>query len=143
MQDLKNFMGVSELMDMISNLIPDGTEVDKEINGVKFKMKKNGAYITINIEEPEETLTKFDDSETKTLVKKFKDNIKALDDDLFVKITEQMGEIFNLCEFNKLLDLKSYDEEQSDLVLDYIDKASDLVCDTLQFKIQELVDLYE
>ena len=128
---------IDTIIKLLTNLIPGGTKQELEINGVKYKLTKEGNDIKIDIFES------FDDSEIKEVVSEYKENIKELDDDLFVEVTEELATKFDLKEFNDLLDLESYNEDQAKEVENMLDVSSDIICQHLQNKIEKLVKLYE
>ena len=86
---------------------------------------------------------KFDDTAIKEYVSQFKENIKELDDCLFVKVTEEFKKSFNTKEFDKLLNLDKYSQEDANKVVAMMSEFSDIVCEYLQSKIKKLVELYE
>ena len=86
---------------------------------------------------------KFNDEPIKEYVSEFKNNLKELDDCLFVKITEEFGKLHDTKEFDKLLNLDQYDENQAERILNLIAVFSTIVCKHLQSSIEKLVELYE
>lgn len=125
------------VLKLLTNLIPDGTKQELEVDGVRYKFSKDGENIKIEVNES------FDDSSIKKMVTEYKENIKKLDDDLFVEVTEKLSNKLNLKEFNDLLDLESFNEEQATKVEEMISISSDVICLHLQHKIQNIVELYE
>ena len=125
------------VLKLLTNLIPDGTKQELEVDGVRYKFSKDGENIKIEVNES------FDDSSIKKMVTEYKENIKKLDDDLFVEVTEKLSNKLNLKEFNDLLDLESFNEEQATKVEEMISISSDVICLHLQHKIQNMVELYE
>lgn len=85
----------------------------------------------------------FNDSEVKKYVSDFRNNIEALDDSLFVRVTEEFGKTFDTKEFNNLLELDSYTKQEAEKVAEMISEFSDIVCGYLQCEIEKLVELYE
>ena len=85
----------------------------------------------------------FNDSEVKEYVSEFRNNIKALDDSLFVKVTEEFGETFDTKEFDNLLKLDRYTKQEAEKVAKMISEFSNIVCEHLQCEIEKLVELYE
>ena len=125
------------ILKLLTNLIPDGTKQELELDGVKYELVKDGGNIKIEVNES------FNDSSIKKTVSKYKENIKKLDDDLFVEITEELSTKLNLKEFNELLDLENFNEEQADKVEEMISISSNIIGLHLQHKIQDMVELYE
>ena len=85
----------------------------------------------------------FNDSEIKKYVSEFRNNIKALDDSLFVKVTEEFSKHFNTKEFDNLLKLDRFTKQEAEKVTEMISEFSDIVCEHLQGEIEKLVELYE
>lgn len=127
----------NKMLKLLTSLIPDGTKQELEIDGVKYLFNKDGENIKIEVSES------FDDASTKEIVAEYKEGIKKLDDDLFVEVTEELSTKLNLKEFNELLDLESFNEEQADKVEEMISISSDIIGLHLQDKIQDMVELYK
>ena len=127
----------NKMLKLLTSLIPDGTKQELEIDGVKYLFNKDGENIKIEVSES------FDDTSTKEIVAEYKEGIKKLDDDLFVEVTEELSTKLNLKEFNELLDLESFNEEQANKVEEMIDISTDIICLYLYHKIQNMVELYE
>ena len=127
----------NKMLKLLTSLIPDGTKQELEIDGVKYIFNKDGENIKIEVSES------FDDTSTKEIVAEYKEAIKKLDDDLFVEVTEELSTKLNLKEFNELLDLESFNEEQADKVEEMISISSDIIGLHLQDKIQDMVELYK
>lgn len=140
-------MNLSEISDIINNLslsIPERTVQSFEVDGLKYYLEKDNGYIKIELEAslPEQD-GEFDDSTTKEIVREYKEGIKALDDDLFVEIVDELKSKLDLTRFNELLDLENFDEDQAQEVEKMIDISTDIICLHLQHKIQDMVELYE
>lgn len=130
--EFNNFIN---LLNIVSEMIPDGTEKEVEIGGTKVSLTKKDGSIKIN------TQTKFDDSSIKNLVKRYQTSIKELEDDMFVEISEKLGQTLNLKEFDNLLNLETFNETQAAQVEEMIDVASTLTRNYLASKINDLVNL--
>ena len=127
------------LSNLLTSLIPDGNQ-EFEKDGIKYTVKKDGDNLEIRMEtiHPE-----FDDSETKDLINEYKENIKAIDDELFLDVVEELKNRIDLREFNDLLDQESFNEEEANKVEEMINISADITTNLLQEKIQNLVNLYE
>lgn len=79
---------------------------------------------------------------TKEIVNEYKESLKEIEDDLFVKIVDEISKEINLKEFNDLLDQETYTSEESEKVLSLIDKSKKIILSELQDKIESLVELY-
>lgn len=139
-----NFNELPDLTNILSLCIPDGTVETFESDDLKCHLEKDNGHLKIEIEAniPEYD-GEFDDSDTKEIVKDYKDNIKALDDTTFVEVVEELKSKLDLNKFNKLLDLEKFDEDQAQEVEEMIDISTDVICLHLQHKIQDMVELYE
>ena len=142
MNELRNLSEISDIINNLSLSIPEGTVQSFEADGLKYYLEKDNGYIKIELKAslPEKT---FDDSSTKKTVAEYKESIKALDDDLFLEIVDELSSKLDLKEFNSLLDLESFDEDQARKVEEMIDISTDVICLHLQHKIQDMVELYE
>ena len=140
-------MNLSEISDIINNLslsIPEGTVQSFEADGLKYYLEKDNGSIKIELKAslPEQD-GEFDDSTIKEIVREYKEGIKALDDDLFVEIVDELKSKLDLTRFNELLDLENFDEDQAQEVEKMIDISTDIICLHLQHKIQGMVEPYE
>lgn len=79
---------------------------------------------------------------TKEIVNEYKESLKEIEDDLFVKIVDEISKEINLKEFNDLLDQETYTSEESEKVLGLIDESKKIILSELQDKIESLVELY-
>lgn len=141
-----NFNELPDLTNILSLCIPDGTVETFESNDLKCHLEKDNGHLKIEIEieaNIPECEGEFDDSDTKEIVRDYKDNIKALDDTTFVEVVEELKSKLDLNKFNKLLDLEKFDENQAQEVEEMIDISTDVICLHLQHKIQDMVELYE
>lgn len=128
---------LSLMLKLLSSLIPDGTKKEIEIEGVKYSLNKEGDDIKIKASEI------FNDSSTKDMVASYKENVEDLDDDIFIEATEELAKKMDISEFNDLLDLDSFNEEQASKVEEMISISSDVICSHLQQKIGDMIKLYE
>lgn len=139
--DFNEFSDITNILDLY---IPNGTVETFESDGIKYHLEKDKGHlkieIDVNIPEQDE---EFDDSATKEIVEEYKEGIKALDDDLFVEIVDELKSKLDLTKFNELLDLESFDKDQAQEVEKMIDISTNVICMHLQHKIQGMVELYE
>ena len=134
---LDELFQLSTISSLFDALIPEGTDKKVTIDGIEYSISKKDNKVKI------ETVKKFNDEPIKEYVSEFKDNLKELDDCLFVKITEEFGKLHDTKEFDKLLNLDQYDENQAERILNLIAVFSNIVCKHLQSSIEKLVELYE
>lgn len=131
---------LEKLIELMGNLIPEGTNEEIDTDEYKISLVKDGDNIKIQIVEKEEA---FDDSEIKEVVSEFKEAIEELDDDLFVEIAEDFSTKLDNKEFNDLLNLESYTEEQAAKVSEMIEIATTIIRSHIQNKIQNLFEIYD
>ena len=144
MNKIIDFNELPDLTNILGLCIPDGTVETFESDGIKYHLEKDKGHLKIEIEAniPEQD-GEFDDSATKEIVEEYKEGIKALDDDLFVEIVDELKSKLDLTRFNELLDLESFDKDQAQEVEEMIDISTNVICLHLQHKIQGMVELYE
>ena len=134
---LDELFQLSTISALLEELIPEGIDKKVEIDGIEYSISKKDNKVSIKAVE------KFDDREIKKYISKFRENIKLIDDCLFVKIAEEFGKSYNTKEFDELLKLDSYTEQKAEEVLEMISEFSDIVCKNLQCEIEKLIELYE
>ena len=144
MNKIIDFNELSDITNILDLYIPNGTVETFESDGIKYHLEKDKGHlkieIDVNIPEQDE---EFDDSATKEIVEEYKEGIKALDDDLFIEIVDELKSKLDLTKFNELLDLESFDKDQAQEVEKMIDISTNVICLHLQHKIQGMVELYE
>ena len=138
--ELCQIESLANLIQVLNDVVPEGTEEKLEANGIQISLIKKDGDIKINVTSEEKS---FNDSEVKEYVSNFRNNIKALDDSLFVKATEEFGKHFNTKEFDNLLKLDRFTKQEAEKVAEMISEFSDIVCEHLQCEIEKLVELYE
>lgn len=138
--ELCQIENLANLIQVLNDVIPEGIEEKLEADGIQVSLIKKDGDIKINVTSEEKP---FNDSEIKEYVSNFRNNIKALDDSLFVKATEEFGKHFNTKEFDNLLKLDRFTKQEAEKVVEMISEFSDIVCEHLQCEIEKLVELYE
>ena len=138
--ELCQIENLANLIQVLKDIIPEGIEEKLEADGLQVSLIKRDGDIKINVTSEEKP---FNDSEIKKYVSDFRNNIEALDDSLFVKVTEEFGETFDTKEFNNLLKLDRYTKQEAEKVAEMISEFSNIVCEHLQCEIEKLVELYE
>lgn len=135
----EQFANISTLVSLFTNMIPEGTDAVEEVEGTTFRLvKKNGKILfEMNYEQ------EFDDSETLEVIKEYKESIKELDDETFLKATEDLKKLIDIKEFDSLLNQEHFNEEESNKVCDMMNKSTRLICLHLQSSIQDLARLYD
>ena len=143
---MENLQEIKELFDLINIFnvtIPDGAEESLEVNGTKITLNKKDGVINISvISDNEDAFEKFNDSSIKEVIKEYKERIEELDDCLFVEAAEEMGQYFNMKRFDELLNKNYFTEEEAVEVSEMIDQSSQIICNCLEDKINELTNIY-
>jgi len=135
---MENIESYFNLMNILGNAVPEGTDEELELDNAKIHFQKKDGKIKIEVKSE----TTFDDSDIKELVEEYKESIKGLDDDLFLEATEEFGKKISIKEFDELLNLEHFTEDQANKVEEMIDLASEIISSHLHCKIQELIALY-
>lgn len=130
---------IYELMGLFS-AIPVGTEEVITINDVTITLSKTEDSVNMKVEK-EEPVQNFDEVLKK--VEEYKNNVNALDRDLFIECLDEMKENIPLAEFDYLLNLEEYDEEQAERVSELIDESALIIHHILQEYLEEVLDEYE
>ena len=138
--ELCQIENLANLIQVLNDIIPEGIEEKLEANGIQVSLIKKDGDIKINVTSEEKPLN---DSEVKEYVSEFRNNIEALNDSLFVKVTEEFGKHFDTKEFDNLLKLDRYTKQEAEKVTEMISEFSNIVCEHLQCEIEKLVELYE
>ena len=138
--ELCQIENLANLIQVLNDIIPEGIEEKLEADGIQVSLVKKDGDIKINVTSEEKL---FNDSEVKEYVSEFRNNIEALNDSLFVKVTEEFGKHFDTKEFDNLLKLDRYTKQEAEKVAEMISEFSDIVCEHLQCEIEKLVELYE
>lgn len=124
---------IFKFVNIIKALIPEGTTKSIKLDDIEYSISNKDGVISLTQE--------FDDHEIKDYVSKFKEEIKKISDCDFVKMVENFKQ--DTKEFDNLLKLDHYSEEDSDKVLEMISNFSEIACKYLSEKIDKLVDLHE
>lgn len=129
---METFDELFNIVKAIGEILPEGEntlnlgsvklEVDKKDNSIKIQIVDNGAM---------------------DLVKEYKENIKLLDDEIFVKATEELSKSVNINYFNNLLEKEKLTPYELDKVGQYIAKSNDIISDTINAEIARLEDLLD
>ena len=132
---------MEELMNLESliDLIPENCDQEFEVNGNKLSVKRSGNVVEVKVEMADD---KFDDSEIKALISEYKENLEALDDQVFLDSVESLKKRVDIREFNDLLDLDSFTEEEAAIVESYINESNDIIRELLKTKLDNMCNLF-
>ena len=131
----QNFNSINELYNIISLLIPEGTEKEYELDGTKIHISRKDGKISIFTSKD---VNVFDDSSIKEEIKEFKENINNLDDDIFVDSFEKVKEVIDVKRFNELLDYDNFTESEAYEIEGMLSYFSQVVYELITEKIEKL-----
>lgn len=131
----QNFNSINELYNIISLLIPEGTEKEYELDGTKIHISRKDGKISIFASKD---VNVFDDSSVKEEIKEFKENINNLDDDIFVDSFEKVKEVIDVKRFNELLDYDNFTESEAYEIEGMLSYFSQVVYELITEKIEKL-----
>ena len=129
---METFDELFNIVRAIGEILPEG-ENTLNLGSVKLEVDKKDNSIKIQIV----------DNEAMDLVKEYKENIKLLDDEIFVKATEELSKSVNINYFNNLLEKEKLTPYELDKVGQYIAKSNDIISDTINAEIARLEDLLD
>ena len=129
---METFDELFNIVKAIGEILPEG-ENTLNLGSVKLEVDKKDNSIKIQIV----------DNEAMDLVKEYKENIKLLDDEIFVKATEELSKSVNINYFNNLLEKENLTPYELDVVGQYIAKSNDIISDTINAEIARLEDLLD
>lgn len=129
---METFDELFNIVKAIGEILPEG-ENTLNLGSVKLEVDKKDNSIKIQIV----------DNEAMDLVKEYKENIKLLDDEIFVKATEELSKSVNINYFNNLLEKEKLTPYELDVVGQYIAKSNDIISDAINTEIARLEDLLD
>ena len=138
--NIEQFNELTNIINMFSDAIPDNIDEKLELGDLKISISKRDGKVELNVESKKE---EFNDSEIKETTKEFRERLKELDDQTFMEVVEEIKDDIDMQKFDKLLNLESYNEESANEVTDLMNQVSKVICNKLQDKIQELVNIYD
>ena len=129
---METFDELFNIVRAIGEILPEG-ENTLNLGSVKLEVDKKDNSIKIQIV----------DNEAMDLVKEYKENIKLLDDEIFVKATEELSKSVNINYFNNLLEKEKLTPYELDVIGQYIAKSNDIISDMINAEIDRLEDLLD
>lgn len=129
----------------IFNAIPEGADEKVCIDDLEITLTKEDGVVNVRVEmnSPKRCNYTFDDSVIKEKIANYKESIDSLDDNTFLEILDEMREVIDIKEFDELLSMESFTEENAARVEELIDHSTLIVHKFLQNKIQDLMELYK
>lgn len=129
---------ITDLLNLSVALLEDGMEQRIYVDNGTILVSKEDGKMYIAVEEDF-----IEDESVKETVKNYKEAMEALDGNTFLEVLEEMKEEIDIQEFDELLDLEEYNEEDAERVLELIEQSTEIVQEYLQNKIESLVDVFE
>ena len=127
---------------MIGKLIDLIFENPNDIH-IQYSNINGEEKLLINGQEVKEESLEFDDTEIKNSIAQFKENLKKVDDNLFITFCESLGQIMDVNEFNKLLDLESFNKAEAEHVGCLMQQSKNVLIELINSRIEYLNDLKE
>lgn len=124
-----------KLWDNLNESIPNGSQ-EFEQDGVKYSINKEDGYLSVKVE-------KNNYPEIKDIVISFKEKLEDLDDDLFIELFEDLKKEIDVNRFSNLLTQDRFTVEEADEVKSLINQSVKIIRESLQDKIESLVETYE
>lgn len=126
-------MNLEKLIELVLST-PNNLNIQyQNIDGVE-KLTVNGKELTVD---------KFDDSEIKDTVKKYKATIESINDCDFMEIMKEVSEQLDLKTFDELLNQESYSEEDAKIVESMISFTKLVIHEYLTNKIEDIKEILE
>ena len=77
------------------------------------------------------------------LIREYKENIKLLDDELFVKATEELSKDVDINYFNSLIDKTTLTSDELNEVKAIIERSNEIIAELIEDEIDRLDSLLE
>ena len=126
-EDLFNIVKtISEFLTKGENTLDLGNiklEIDKKDNSIKITAVDEVSDIDLD------------------LIREYKENIKLLDDELFIKATEKLSEDVDINYFNSLIEKTTLTSSEFDEVKAIIEKSNEIISELIEDEIDRLDSL--
>lgn len=130
---METFEELINIINIIGSLLPEGQntldlgniklEVDKKDNSIKITAVDEVSDIDLD------------------LIREYKENIKLLDDELFIKATEELSEDVDINYFNSLIEKTTLTSSEFDEVKAIIEKSNEIISELIEDEIDRLDSL--
>ena len=130
---METFEELINIINIIGSLLPEGQntldlgniklEVDKKDNSIKITAVDEVSDIDLD------------------LIREYKENIKLLDDELFIKATEKLSEDVDINYFNSLIEKTTLTSSEFDEVKAIIEKSNEIIAELIEDEIDRLDSL--
>lgn len=132
---METFEDLFNIVKTISELLPKG-ENTLDLGNIKLEVDKKDNSIKIT------AVDKVSDSEL-DLIREYKENIKLLDDELFIKATEKLSEDVDINYFNSLIEQTTLTSNELNEVKAIIEKSNEIISELIEDEIDRLDSLLE
>ena len=130
---METFEELINIINIIGSLLPEGQntldlgniklEVDKKDNSIKITAVDEVSDIDLD------------------LIREYKENIKLLDDELFIKATEKLSEDVDINYFNSLIEKTTLTSNELNEVKAIIEKSNEIISELIEDEIDRLDSL--
>ena len=130
---METFEELINIINIIGSLLPEGQntldlgniklEVDKKDNSIKITAVDEVSDIDLD------------------LIREYKENIKLLDDELFIKATEELSADVDINYFNSLIEKTTLTSSEFDEVKAIIEKSNEIIAELIEDEIDRLDSL--
>ena len=132
---METFEDLFNIVKTISELLPKG-ENTLDLGNIKLEIDKKDNSIKIT------AVDEVSDIDL-DLIREYKENIKLLDDELFIKATEELSEDVDINYFNSLIEKTTLTSSEFDEVTAIIERSNEIVAELIQDEIDRLDSLLE
>ena len=132
---METFEDLFNIVKTISELLPKG-ESTLDLGNIKLEVDKKDNSIKIKAVD-EVSNSDLD------LIREYKENIKLLDDELFIKATEKLSEEVDINYFNSLIEQMTLTSNELNEVKAIIERSNEIIAELIEDEIDRLDSLLE
>ena len=132
---METFEDLFNIVKTISELHPQG-ENTLDLGNIKLEIDKKDNSIKIT------AVDEISDSDL-DLIREYKENIKLLDDELFIKATEELSKDVDINYFNSLIEQTTLTSNEFDEVKAIIERSNEIIAELIEDEIDRLDSLLE
>ena len=132
---METFEDLFNIVKTISELLPKG-ESTLDLGNIKLEVDKKDNSIKIKAVD-EVSNSDLD------LIREYKENIKLLDDELFIKATEKLSEDVDINYFNSLIERTTLTSNELNEVKAIIERSNEIIAELIEDEIDRLDSLLE
>lgn len=132
---METFGDLFNIVKTISEFLPKG-ENTLDLGNIKLEIDKKDNSIKIT------AVDEISDSDL-DLIREYKENIKLLDDELFIKATEKLSEDVDINYFNSLIEKTTLTSNELNEVKAIIERSNEIIAELIEDEIDRLDSLLE